>query len=152
MPTELIFENFRFVLAVWSSVAGSNFQKESGSFSFDVRSILREPSHSVMNLGDFLATETTVIFWNLRNTLQRIATHCNALQHTASTATHCNILQPTAHNASQCDTVQHSATQCNTLQQCDTVQHTATQCNTVQRLKRQQLRYIKANLVGHRSL
>ena len=32
-----------------------------------------------------------------RNTLQRIATHCNALQHTQNTATHCKTLQRGTH-------------------------------------------------------
>ena len=71
------------------------------------------------------------------------ATHCNALQHTAtktlqraanvpldmlilgvqSQQVHCNTLQ---HTATHCKTLQHSATLCNTLQ------HTATHCNRLQ--------------------
>jgi len=86
----------------------------------------------------------------LLSVLQRTATHCNALQHTAThspihsvidvvecVATHCNILQ---HTATHCNTLQHihlfiqslmllsvlqpTATYCNALQ------HTTTHCNT----------------------
>jgi len=62
------------------------------------------------------------------------ATHCNALQHTAShTAAHCTALQHTAthnsHNthfvASSTSTPAHTATHCNTLQ------HTATHCTAL---------------------
>ena len=84
----------------------------------------------------------------LRNsTLQRPATHCNTLQHTAThrrhasamgnvssqrtathyTATHCNILQ---HTATHCKTRQHtthaSATRNAVTTHCNTLQKTAT--------------------------
>jgi len=75
------------------------------------------------------------------------ATHCNTLQHTATTlqhtATHCNTLQ---HTATHCNALQRAGslmlvrtlgrfvTYCNTLQHpatsCNTLQHTATHCNT----------------------
>jgi len=77
--------------------------------------------------------------------LQRIATHCNALQHTT---THCSTLQPChlghcehhlrlmLHIVMRCNALQHTATHCNTLQHtathCNTLQHTATHCNTLQ--------------------
>jgi len=95
----------------------------------------------------------------LYNTLQQTATHCDTLQHTATswrkyvdtyvqghscsfydshcdtlqhTVTHCNTLQ---HSAIHCNTLQHTATHCNTLQHtathCNTAQHTATHCNTL---------------------
>ena len=82
------------------------------------------------------------------------ATHCNTLQHTATTlqqpAPHCNKLQHYNTDTQQerpgtglcikypkpIRTLQHTATHCNTLQHtathCNTLQHTATHCNTLQ--------------------
>ena len=54
------------------------------------------------------------------NTLQHIATHCNA-----AWSTPCSTLQHTQHTATHCNTLQNTATHCNTLQ------HTATHCNTL---------------------
>jgi len=72
------------------------------------------------------------------NTLQRTATNCNTLQHSAThfwictgmTTTHCNTMQ---HTAPYCNILQHTATHCNTLQYtatlCNERQHIATHCN-----------------------
>ena len=87
------------------------------------------------------------------------ATHCKALQHTA---THCNthiicsslsavllevidtkciivcscLLRALQHTAAHCNTLQRTATHCNALQRtathCNTLQHTAKRCNTLQ--------------------
>ena len=58
-----------------------------------------------------------------------IATHCNALQHTATHSTHCNTLQRTAAH------MQHTATHCHALPRTairyNTLQRTATHCNTL---------------------
>jgi len=87
------------------------------------------------------------------NTVQRTASYCNALQHTAtderkfpkssdSIATHCNSLKHTA--AYYCSPLARCCnTCCNTLRQsnvcfCDqaiSLQHTATHCNTLQWLE-----------------
>jgi len=69
----------------------------------------------------------------VRSGVGRVATHCNALQHTI---THCNTLQHTATHCN-CNTLQlqHFAAHCNSPQlqhtatRCDTLQHTATYCN-----------------------
>jgi len=45
------------------------------------------------------------------NTLQRTATHCNALQHTTILMSFCNTLQ---HPSTHCNALQHTATHCNT--------------------------------------
>ena len=84
------------------------------------------------------------------DTLQRTATCCNTLQHTA---THiqglavdwsCHVtltLLPDTlqHTATHCNTLQHTATHCNThtgargrLELTDSLQHVATHCNTLQ--------------------
>ena len=82
--------------------------------------------------------------------MQRTATHCVTLQHTAKhTATHCNTLQ---HTATECinhnvrvvqgdsqhvaiNTLQHTATHYNTAQHtashCVTMRHTTSQCSTL---------------------
>jgi len=68
------------------------------------------------------------------DTLQHTATHCNTLQHAATT--HCNTLQHAATHHNVLPFVETSATQCNTLQYTathrNTLQHTATRCNTLQ--------------------
>ena len=74
------------------------------------------------------------------STLQNTATHCNLLQHTATSLAlpahgqrERNILiiivakrqlNPKYHTATHCNTLQHTATHCNTLH------HTVTHCNT----------------------
>jgi len=81
------------------------------------------------------------------------ATHCNTMQHTATHCTrasmHCNTLQHTASHCTHTPVarkrprficgLQHTASQCNTLQQTtrpgqkyNTLQHTATHCTTPQ--------------------
>jgi len=57
----------------------------------------------------------------IKKILQRIAKHCNTMQHTGIRY---NTLQ---HTATRCNTLQYAATCCNTLQ------HVATRCNTLQR-------------------
>jgi len=72
------------------------------------------------------------------------ATHCNALQRTATHATHCDALSRTAthcntlqRTATHCNALQRAATHCNTLRRtathCDALQHTATHCNALHR-------------------
>ena len=73
-------------------------------------------------------------------------THCNTLQHTATTATHCSALHHTATHCyfvyyTGCSSIyytgclQSSATHCNTLQHtathCSTLQQTTTHCNAL---------------------
>ena len=83
-------------------------------------------------------------------TLQRTATHCNALQHamahrsnTATPQQHCNTRQPVLELAMthrcitghpiHCNTLQHTATHCKTLQHTATIlQHTVAHWNTLQ--------------------
>ena len=83
----------------------------------------------------------------------RAATHCDTLQHTATTCSlclflcvyHCFCVASTCRfetgaeqlsSARHCNTLQHAATHCNTLQHtathCNTLQHIATHCNTLQ--------------------
>ena len=64
----------------------------------------------------------------LRDTRQRIATHCNILQHTI---TYCNTLHHSERDLKmRLALKRHAATHCNTLQytatHCSTLQHTAT--------------------------
>jgi len=82
-----------------------------------------------------------------------LVAHCNTLQHTA---THRRSYMPhiLQHTATQCNTLQHTATHCNTLQctathrrgctphtmqhtatHSNALQHTATHCNTLQHIK-----------------
>ena len=84
--------------------------------------------HTIMTFTDALPTRSC----------QHTATHCNALQHTATqiamqrTATHCNTLQQNY----RCLTDKTTSAHCNTLQHTAThydAQHTATHCNTLQR-------------------
>jgi len=72
------------------------------------------------------------------NTLQHTATHCNTLPHTA---THiwtwmCHVTYQCIIFPMQVFKLQHTATDCNTLQHtathCNTLQHTATHCITLQ--------------------
>ena len=71
-------------------------------------------------------------FFEGNETLQRIATHCNALQ---CTATHCNALQ---RNAMHCNAMQRTSTHCRTIQctatHCIVPRRTAAHCRTLQHL------------------
>jgi len=89
--------------------------------------------------------------------MQRVATHCNTLQHTEThcialkrwcafgfslTAAHCNTLQHLQHRcafgflltASHCNALEYTATHCNTLQHIASFgfSRTATHCNALQ--------------------
>ena len=77
----------------------------------------------------------------MRDVSSTLATHCNALQHTA---THCNTLQHTAPHfrdvsstpSTHCNALQHTATHCTTLHRtamhCNTLQHATPRCKTLQ--------------------
>ena len=68
--------------------------------------------------------------YSIGESLQRTATHCNTLQHTATRHTYGSVLTSSLMDCtlSVChyNALQHIATHCNTLQ------HTATHCNTLQ--------------------
>jgi len=94
---------------------------------------------STLQLTALQRTACMMCSWCLFNSaLQHTATHCNTLHHTANpmtnggwlstlrTATHCNILHHTWYAADV-----YWLAPCNTLH-CNTLQHTATQCNTMQ--------------------
>ena len=75
--------------------------------------------------------------------LQRTASHCNTLQHTATANEHKTtpFVLGASHSATHCNTLQHTATHYNTLQQRKKhkttpfvleASHSATHCNTLQ--------------------